>query len=80
LINLMDGDTEFPMEVVGLPPNAKEVGFNRDQDSSAIEAKDHFEVTLSVGDILPRLLELARVDYVAKFCTEPLHCNRALSS
>src|ERR1039458_2679352 len=68
----MDGIAESPMEIVNLPLNVK-VGFYGDSGPPAIKMAIDRESPTNAGIALPRLLELAIVDGVAKFCNEPLH-------
>ena len=68
----MDGIAESPMEIVNLPLNVK-VGFYGDSGPPTIKMAIDRESPTNAGIALPRLLELAIVDGVAKFCNERLH-------
>jgi hypothetical protein len=72
LIDPMDGIAESPMEIVNLPLNVK-VGFYGDSGPPAVKIAIDRESPTNAGIAMPRLLELALVDGVAKFCNEPLH-------
>src|ERR1017187_3570012 len=67
----MDGIAESPMEIVNLPLNVKG-GFYGDSGPPAIKMANDRESPTNAKIALPRLLELAIVDGVAKFC-KPLH-------
>ena len=72
LIDPVNGTTECSMEIVRSPLRRKK-GVDGNGNPSASKRECHCNVRILGGVVLPRPLELGRLDQLAQFRNEPLH-------